>query len=243
MTERRPPGDDELEAALGRALLERREFERLEAELGEGAPQLRRLGVRLALGRAVLELTGEGDYDAVRIEDLVARAGTNRLRFYESFLNKDACFAAAYGAATDALVGRTLAICEEAPDWATGMRRCLRDLGDLLAAEPAICGGLLAGSGPAAAAVAGIHDEVVGRLSRAVDRARRETDESRHPSPPFTSRFILSGIQGLMVKFLARPEGRDLDEELAGMLYIAVALYRSPQEAAAEVRRFRAEAA
>lgn len=76
--------------------------------------------------------------------------------------------------------------------------------------------------------------EVFERLSRAIDRARRETTEPRHSPPPITAAFILSGIEAVALKTL-REDGGDFDEFLPGVLYFSISYYFGDEAAAAEV--------
>jgi hypothetical protein len=116
------------------------------------------------------------------------------------------------------------------------MRGAIAELAHFVSAEPEIARGLLADPAGAGAEVARRHMEVFERLSRAIDRARRETSQSRHPVPPFTSRFILSAIDTAVLKFLSDRDGGSLDKELADLLFVAVELYQGPEVAREQVR-------
>lgn len=223
-------------AWAGRALLDGARFAERRAELAADGPGGRAAAIRLDLARTALVMAGERGYEAIVVEELIERAATNRARFYQAFAGKEACFAEAYVAGAEALAERLLGACEAAGGWAAGMRAALEELARFVVAEPAVARGLLAEPGGAGAVVAAKRDEVFGRLSRAIDRARRETTRSRHPSPPFTSRFILGTIDAAVLKFLADPEGRSFEAELPGLLYLAVDFYLGPEAARAELR-------
>jgi AcrR family transcriptional regulator len=240
MDKRRSHDEEETVAWAGAALIDGAELERRRAELMEGGPEDRAVAINLAFGRTVIAMAGELGYAEVTVEELIERAGSNRARFYDAFADKEELFGWAYPAALEAFAERLLAACEAAPDWASGMRGAVAELGRLVVAEPALARGLLARPGGAGAAVAAARDEVVGRLSRAVDRARRETSASRHPVPPLTARFILGAIEMAVLKFLAGPEERSFEEVMPGLLYLAVDLYLGPEEARAQVRALRA---
>ena len=239
MAKRRSYDEEEMAAWAGAALIDGAELARRRDELIAGPPGARTAAIRLAFGRAAVVMAGESGYEAVRVEDLIERAGSNRARFYEAFEGKEACFAWAYGAALEAICERLLDACESAPEWASGMRHALEELARFVAAEPEVARGLLAEPGGAGAAVAAKRLEVLERLSRAIDRARRETLASRHSPPPVTSRFILTAINTVVFKFLADPGGEDLEAELPGLLFLAVDLYLGPAAARDQVRALR----
>ncbi len=223
-------------AWAGRALLDGARFAERRADLWDEGPGGRAAAIRLDLARTALVMAGEAGYEAMVVEELIERAATNRARFYEAFAGKEACFAEAYVAGAEALAERLLGAGYAAGGWAAGMRAALEELVRFVVAEPAVARGLLAEPGGAGAVVAAKRDEVFGRLSRAIDRARRETIRSRHPVPPFTSRFILGTIETAVLKFLADPAGRSFEAELPGLLYLVVDFYLGPEAAREQVR-------
>jgi AcrR family transcriptional regulator len=239
MAKRRSYDEEGMAAWAGPALIDGAELERRQAQLAEGRPEQRAAATKLAFGRAAIVMAGELGYEGVRVEGLIERAGSNRARFYAAFPSKEACFTWAYDAAVEAGSERLLEACESAPDWSSGMRVALEELTSFVAAEPGVARGLLAQPGGAGAAVAAKRMEVLERLSRAIDRARRETLRSRHSPPPVTSRFILSAINAAVLKFLLDPGGGDLEAELPGLLYLAIDLFLGPEAARTQVRKLR----
>jgi AcrR family transcriptional regulator len=238
MAKRRSHDEEGMAAWAGTALIDGAELTRRRTELSRGGPRDRVAAINLSLGRTALVMAGETGLERVKVGELIRRAGSNRARFYDAFADKETLFAWAYQAAGEALCERLLDVCMSAPDWATGMRRAIAGLGRFVSAEPEVARGLLAEPGGAGAAVATKRMEVFERLSRAIDRARRETIQSRHPVPPFTSRFILSAIDTAVLDFLSDPDGRDLGTELADLLFTAVDLYLGPEAARAQVQKF-----
>jgi AcrR family transcriptional regulator len=236
MAKRRSHDEEGMAAWAGQALIDDGELERRRAQLLEGSPEERTAATRLSFGRTALVMAGESGFERVRVKELIERAGSNRARFYDAFAGKAALFAWAYPTALEALADRLLGACGAAPDWPSGMRRAIVELARFVSAEPEIARGLLADPAGAGAEVARRHMEVFERLSRAIDRARRETSQSRHPVPPFTSRFILSAIDTAVLKFLSDREGGSLDKDLADLLFVAVELHRGPEAAREQVR-------
>jgi AcrR family transcriptional regulator len=243
MAKRRSHDEEGMAAWAGPALIDGAELARRQTELIAGSSAGRAAAISLSFGRAAIVMAGELGYEGVRVEELIERAGSNRARFYDAFADKETCFTWAYDAAIEAICERLLDACESAPDWASGMRHALEELAGFVAAEPGVARGLLAEPGGAGAAVAAKRMEVLERLSRAIDRARRETVASRHSPPPVTSRFILSAIHAAVLKFLADTDAGagDLEAELPSLLYIAVDFYLGPEAARAQVRALRSD--
>jgi AcrR family transcriptional regulator len=239
MANRRSHDEEDMAAWLGATMIDQAEFERRRGELSAGGPEGRARADSLSLGRTALAMAGELGYQQVRVDELIVRAGSNRVRFYDAFIDKEACFTWAYDAAVDALCERLLGACTEPEAWAAGMRGGLVALSAFLAGEPEVARGLLAEPGGAGNAVAAKRAEFVERLAEAVDRARRERDEPRHPLPPLTARFIVGGIQAAAIRSLNDPVGRSFEEALPGLLFIAVDYYLGPEAARAEVRALR----
>jgi AcrR family transcriptional regulator len=240
MAKRRSHDEEDMAAWLGAAMLDRTEFERRRTELSQGGPKERARADSLSLGRTALVMAGELGYQQVRVDELIVRAGSNRVRFYDAFADKEACFTWAYEAAVDTLRERLLGACAGPEGWASGMRGGLVALSAFLAAEPEAARGLLAEPGGAGDAVAAKRAEVLERLTRAVDRARHERIEPGHSPPPLTARFVVGAIQAAAVRSLNDPGGRSFEEELPGLLFIAVDYYLGPEVARAQVRALRA---
>ncbi|MBA3865554.1 MAG: TetR/AcrR family transcriptional regulator [Solirubrobacterales bacterium] len=221
---------------LGWALLSKEAFarEQAEAPASKRSDQLR--ASRRAMERAALELSGEVGYGQMTVEALLERSDSNRERFYHAYQSKAECYTAGYSAAIDQLAERLLSAGADAPSWSAGFRTACEELARVVAAEPVLARGLLAEVYAAGDAALEKRKEVFERLSRTIDRARRETDESRHSPPPFTPRFILSGIEAATLRAL-REESYDFEEILPGLIYISVSFYFGREAAAAETRR------
>jgi AcrR family transcriptional regulator len=179
-------------------------------------------GFTLATRRAVLELSGAVGYGNVTVAAILERSGSNRSRFYTTFGGKEDCYTTAHGEAADRLVSRLLDGCETR-DWRSGMREALVELARFTAEDADLAAGLIAEVHGAGGAALVKRNEVLERLSRAVDGARRDTKGSRHSPPPVTSRFIVEAIESTVIRTLL--ERDRLAEEIPGLLYIAVACY------------------
>jgi AcrR family transcriptional regulator len=187
--------------------------------------------------RAALELSGEVGFARMTVAALVERSGSNFDRFYRTYGDKARCYSAAYAAGMEELAAGALRACAHEAQWADGLRVALVWLAELAAAEPVVVRGLLGEAGAADRQTKQKREEVFERLSRAIDRARRETDESRHSPPPLTARFILWGIETSLLRLLDRPAaGQDPAAWLAGAIYLGVDLYLGGAAARKQVR-------
>jgi AcrR family transcriptional regulator len=216
-------------------LLDRASFDAALARAAAEAPAGEAVHEAL-IERAALDVSGEVGFDAMTVEALVRRSGSNRDRLYRAFGDKSGAYLAAYRAGIEELAARVLAAGAAAPDWRAGMRRALEELAGVLEAEPLLARALIAEPWAAGGEALVKRHEVFERLSRAIDRARRETDSSRHAPPPLTASFILSAIEAELLRFV-RSGGAQPDELVEAMLYVAVVLYFGPGPARAEVAR------
>jgi AcrR family transcriptional regulator len=212
---------------------------RLAAELERarsGGPVDREAAHRAAIARAALELSGEVGFDQMTVAALVERSGANRDRFYRIYADKSAAFTAGYEVTSGELVTRLLAAGADARDWPGGMRAALEELALFVDSERVLSRALVAEVLAAGEDARARRAEVFERLSRAIDRARRETAGSRHSPPPITSDFILSGIEASVLR-ASRLDLPSFRSELPGLTYMSVVLYFGGEVARAEVRR------
>jgi AcrR family transcriptional regulator len=221
----------------GWPLLDGAAFARRVSAALEAGRRERAEAIRHSMERAALGLSGEVGYAQMTVEGLLEASDSNRDRFYAAFAGKAECYLAGYEAGIEELSARLLAAGAAAPSWPAGMRAALVELAGILAAEPSLAAGLLAEVFAAGGAALAKRKEVFERLSRAIDRARRETHPSRHSPPPVTSDFILNAIEATTLKSLAAGEAGQFARQLPGLLLLAIGAYFGPEAAWAEVRR------
>ncbi|HVS99287.1 MAG TPA: hypothetical protein VHE08_02105 [Solirubrobacterales bacterium] len=168
---------------------------------------------RARLCKAALEAAGEVGYAALDLPTILDRSGVDRPTFDALFTGREECFAAAYADAVAELEELLLAPCREAPDWLSGLAASLDALACLLVERPAWARGVLAEVQVAGGATGARRQEVFERLSRAIDRARREIPRSRHSPPPTTAPFILAAIESMALRNL-----RGLEPDFAAVV-------------------------
>jgi AcrR family transcriptional regulator len=95
-----------------------------------------RASQRARILQAMTAAVGEHGYHAVRVADVVERAGVSRKTFYELFGGKDDCFAATYGLWIDRLLAETFAAFDAQDEWVDRLRAGLTALLRALALQP-----------------------------------------------------------------------------------------------------------
>lgn len=176
-----------------------------------GGHQLRREVVvhhqRRRILAAAVELVAERGYRAVTVADIVKRAATARLKFYENFSSKQDCFLAAYDAA-QAEVMRRLGEATATPD-ATFPERVSAALEALLsyaAAEPALARACLVEAPALGPVMQGRHEQALDALALLLAGARQELGEADLPDSVEES--IVDGLYWLLYDAIltGRPE-------------------------------------
>jgi AcrR family transcriptional regulator len=237
MAKRRTADHDGGAADHGWPLLDGRAFSaRLRAGLSGGRAE-RTEALRRSMERGALELSGEVGYRRMTIAALLEASGSNRDRFYASFADKTDCYGAGYAVAIEELSARLLAAGAAADSWPAAMREALVEFAAFVAAEPSLAKGILAEVYVAGGSALARRKEVFERLSRAIDRARRETHPSRHSPPPVTSDFILSAIEAAALRSLSAGEAGQFARQVPGLLLVAIGPYFGHEAAWAEIRR------
>jgi AcrR family transcriptional regulator len=164
------------------------EFERLLQGQSGRAIQPRR---RLEAG--VLLASGEIGYSTLTVQAVLDRTGDGRTRFYDEFASLGDCYAAAYSREIEIFAWRLLRGCSGG--WRTGLHKALAELESLVLEQPLFARGLLVEVNVAGEPALTKKRELWERLSRALDRARRETTGSRHSPPPLTAPFMVGAIE------------------------------------------------
>jgi hypothetical protein len=199
------------------------------AGCGTGSPDA---SVRAYL-RAVLIAAGELGHQNLTVTDVVARlepgVDTN---FDRHFASVAECFSDAYEAGSEYLCATLLDACAAEKDWIRGLRGALVRLFELVEREPTVARALLAEGQATDRRTLSKHQEVIERLSRAIDSARRET-VSRHSSSPLTGTFIIGAIEFTVCSSLLERgilPGK-LWQELPGLMHFAVLPFQGEKAA------------
>lgn len=161
--------------------------------------------VRKRIMAATLSTAGEIGYRQLTVAAVLERCGGYRLQFYHHFANVSAAYEAAYSRHVQRLELDMLSAAAAAGSWRAGLRAGLEELALFARKDPALARGLLVQVHIAGGPAPRQRQEVLERLSRAVDSARRETG-SRHSPPPLTAAFMVSAIESAVGRALMNGE-------------------------------------
>ncbi len=160
---------------------------------------------------AMLLSAGEMGYSRTTVREVADRARITRDRFHRRFGSKEACFARAYEGAAEDLARQVRGACGEAASWREGFRAGLTGLLRFLAEQPLLAKALLIEVRAARGDAWVKHQEVVERLTAALDTAREEPG-ARPGASPMTAGFVAGAIEeSLSIEIAAgRTEGVQL---------------------------------
>jgi AcrR family transcriptional regulator len=187
-------------------------------------PRFRAQPPRQRLLQAALEVSGEMGYEQVAVRHVIERAKASRATFYKHFEDFQDCFTLAHRDAGEWLYQRLSGAAKRQPSWREGLRAALAELLELCANQPAIAKALFVEVHAAGKQALAQRADLMERLSRALDSARREIP-SRQAPPPVTATFIVGAIDTLVCAKLMDGEAEQAPELLPGLLYFVVGQY------------------
>lgn len=151
---------------------------------------------------AMLLTVGEQGYAKATVREVAERARITQDRFHRRFGSKEACFAQAYAEASERLGAQVLEACEEAAGWREGFRAGLTALLRVVAEQPLLARALLLEVRAARGEAWAAHQEIVERLTAALDTAR-EQPGARPSATRMTSGFVAGAIEEALCLELA----------------------------------------
>ncbi len=187
-------------------------------------PGLRARAPRERLLEAILLVSGEMGYEQVAVKHVIERARASRATFYKHFEDREDCFAQAYGDASQWLYRRLLGAAKRQPTWREGLRAAMAELLEFCANQPAIAKAIFVEVHAAGERSLAQRRDLMERLSRALDSARREIPTRQAP-PPVTSTFMVGAIDTLVCAKLMDGDAARAPEMLPGLLYFVVMQY------------------
>jgi AcrR family transcriptional regulator len=187
-------------------------------------PGLRTRPARDRLLEAMLVVSGELGYEQVAVRHVIERAKTSRATFYKHFEDREDCFAQAHRDASEWLYRRLTGVAKRQPSWRAGLRAAMAELLEFCANQPAVARALFVEVHAAGERALAQRRELMERLSRALDSARREIP-SRQAPPPVTSSFIVGAIDALVCAKLMDDDAARAPEMLPGLLHFVVMQY------------------
>jgi AcrR family transcriptional regulator len=174
--------------------------------------------------QAVLEVSGEMGYEQVAVRHVIERARASRATFYKHFQDLQDCFTQAHHDAGEWLYLRLTGAAKRRSTWREGLRAGMAELLELCANQPAIAKALFVEVHAAGEQALAQRADLMERLSRALDSARREIP-SRQAPPPVTATFIVGAIDTLVCAKLMDGDAERAPEMLPGLLHFVVMQY------------------
>ena len=197
----------------------------------------RRARERARIMEAMLEVSGEVGYRRATVRRVLERSGAPQSQFYGYFCSKEDCFAAAYEAEAECLCSALIEAAHSRSSWREGLRAALEKLFCFATERPLIARAILrevyTARGPALVK----HEEVLGRLSHAIDGACYEPAESRHAPPPMTGPFMVGAIEGVVRAQITARSPERLWAAMPELMYLLVAPYLGDEAAREELTR------
>lgn len=187
-------------------------------------PGLRVRPARERLLEAMLVVSGEIGYEQVAVKHVIERGKTSRATFYKHFTDREDCFAQAYCDASEWLWLRLTGAAKRHPSWRESLRAALAELLEFCANQPAMAKAIFVEVHAAGERALAQRQDLMERLSRALDSARREIP-SRHAPPPITSTFMVGAIDTLVCAKLMDGDAERAPEMLPGLLHFVVMQY------------------
>ncbi len=176
--------------------------------------------------RSMLLRAGELGYRGVSVQNVCDGYGGYRTQFYRHFADTAECFAIAYEQEIERLCQEMLAIIAAQQSEKSRIEAALNSLAELVATEPELAKALFIEVHVAGGRALAKRQEVVERLSHAIDRACRE-NESRHSSPPITAEFIVGIVDQAVASALARQTPGELKAAVPELAIILSDILRS----------------
>jgi AcrR family transcriptional regulator len=162
---------------------------------------------------AMLLTAGERGYARTTVREVAERARITQDRFHRRFGSKEACFSRAYEAAAERLCAQLLAACRDGADWREGFRAGLAELLRTVAEQPLLAKALLLEVRSARGGAWVEHQQLVERLTAALDSARGEPG-ARPNATPMTAGFMAGAIEESLCIEIASGRTADVEERL-----------------------------
>jgi AcrR family transcriptional regulator len=192
---------------------------------------------RERLMAAMLEVSGEVGYRNATVHRVLERSGGHRAQFYRHFRDRADCFAAAHAAEVERLYTSLLAAARQQPSWREALRASLQELFRFAAERPLAARAILREVYVARGQALANYEEVLERLSRAIDSARRETSGSRHSPPPETASFMVGAIEEFVRAQLGAHRQGQLAAATPALMHLLIGPYLGDAAASAELSR------
>ena len=182
----------------------------------------------------MLELSGEIGYRAVTAEKLLSRGEITATELEARFGDLESCFASAYAAEADALCDAILSAAAGASDWRAGIRSAVGTVLRFASERPAVANALMREVHVAGGAALDKHEEVLGRLTDALESGC-DLPVSELETVPRAPGFVIGAVEGVIAGHLARGESEALPTVAPELMYLIVASFLGLEAAVEEL--------
>jgi AcrR family transcriptional regulator len=215
---------DELEAGLPRP-----------AHNGLGRERVSEIQ-RARMLAALVEVVNERGAANVTVAHIVARSGVSRRTFYELFVDREACFLAAFDDAIKRIAAVVVPAYEEPSRWREKMRAGLVALLELLDYERGTGRLLIVEALGAGAEALERRRRVLTPIITAVDEGRNEAKHSEGP-PPMAAEGVVGGVLAVLHSRLTEGTDASLLELTGPLMSMIVLPYLGAAAARKELQR------
>jgi AcrR family transcriptional regulator len=160
---------------------------------------------------AMLLTAGERGYARATVREVSERARITQDRFHRRFGSKEACFSRAYQEAGERLAAELEEVCGDTASWRDAFRAGLAHFLRFVAEQPLLAKALLLEVRAARGQAWVKHQQLVARLTAALDTARGEPG-ARAGATPMTAGFMAGAIEEAICIEIAA--GRAAEAEL-----------------------------
>jgi AcrR family transcriptional regulator len=183
----------------------------------------------------MLLTVGALGYEKATVQEVAERAGISRDRFHRRFGGKDECFGQAYEEAAERLCEDLLEAGRKADSWRLGFRAALAELLRTVAEQPLLAKALLIEVRAARGRAWAKHQQVVERLTEAIDSARAEPGATSSASP-MTAGFMVGAIEESISLEIGAGRAAEVERLLPDLAHLVVLNYFGEDEAWLELR-------
>jgi AcrR family transcriptional regulator len=197
-------------------------------------PDLVRAIQRERLLAAMIKTVTEIGYNALTVQNVLARAGISRPTFYEQFADKEDCFLAAFDTSAAQMQERVeAAVAAAGSSWRDQLRSGIAELLRFIAEEPEAARTVIVEARASSPAGLLRRDQVLDRFASCIDAlVREDLDE---PPSAIAAAGVVGGIESVLYARLQKGETGELEGLLPSLMYFAVLAYAGNEAASEEL--------
>ncbi len=183
---------------------------------------------------AMIKTVTEIGYNALTVQNVLARAGISRPTFYEQFEDKEDCFLAAFDASAAQLRERIeVAVAAAEPSWRDQLRSGIAELLRFIDDEPEAARTVIVEARASSPTGLVRRDQLLDHFASCIDALAREGLEE--PPSAIAAAGVVGGIESVLYARLQKGETKDLDALLPSLMYFAVLAYAGNEAASEEL--------